>query len=107
MTRLYIKFQKKSDPEDFYSTFRSLVVDKSEMFFPHLEFSLRGVITTQLCDGLFIWMKTKHRAPSVENNARPISKEELDGLQNLAGYVVKNLIKKNKSKKKEYNKHES
>ena len=50
MHKMCKKIQRKSDPENVYSEFRELIIEKSELFFPPLKFRLRGVLTIMLCN---------------------------------------------------------
>ena len=79
-----------------------MVVLKSDRFFPSLEYKIRGVLTTKLQDVIFNTIRGREKSKELPEPDK-ISAHEYDGLQNLAGFLVKNLLKKNKSKKKEYN----
>ena len=93
----------KVDPEGFYSDFMSKITLNSEIFFPSLEYKFRGVLATKLQDVIFNTIRGREKSKELPAPSK-ISNKEHDGLQNLSGYLVKNLIKKNKLKKKEYNK---
>ena len=58
-----------------------------------MEFKFIGVLGIKLCDVLFVNMQRK-KDQNVTNVAKPIIKEEYDGLQYLSGYVVQKILKK-------------
>ena len=64
-----------------------------------VEFHIAGIIITRLCDVLYHYYKTKDEKDSqVSKLVKAITQEEYDGLQNLSGYVVHQLLKKSKGK---------
>lgn len=86
-----------SSPEKFYHHFHVHIVDEAETYFPPpTPFPIAGLLALQLCEVIFLFYKKSQEneiAKASIGPPRKIEPTELDGLQNLAGYIVHKQLK--------------
>ena len=99
LQKIFGKLRVSGKVENFKTDFRTQIVDYAEKFF-EVDYHIAGIFSTTLGDVLYHYHKTKDEGDSpVMRPVKPITEEEHDGLQNLAGYVIHQLLKKSNGKK--------
>lgn len=100
LKKIYGKLCDSGKVEKFYATFRTTIVDYATNFFK-VEYHIAGIMSTKLCDVLYQYYKTKKEndSPAVIRPVKVITQEEYDGLQNLSGYVIHQLLEKSNGKR--------
>ena len=91
LNQIYNALLKTKDGDGFYSSFYSIVVLNASKYLPELERRASTLLAQKLADKLFNHFKPKE-IPDVE--IPPATEKEMGGLQYLAGYVVKKILKK-------------
>ena len=91
LNQIYNALLKTKDGDGFYSSFYSIVVLNASKYLPELERPASTLLAQKLADKLFNHFKPKE-IPDVE--IPPVTEKEMGGLQYLAGYVVKKILKK-------------
>ena len=93
---IYKALKKTCSGENFYSNFYSSIVIDAESYFPGLVKPLCTLFATKLADKIFNFF---NRPPLQVSATQPptITEKEMDGLQYLAGYVVRKFLKKAKN----------
>ena len=90
---LYNKLQMSSNVEKYYANFRVNIVDKAEEFFDSKNY-VPGLVCVKLCDIIFVEFKKQQQLSKEDVAPKTITATEVDGIQYLAGYVVRKLLKK-------------
>ena len=80
--------QERNGADAFYSAFHHKIIDNAKEYF-ELDFHLAGLVAVKLRDILFCYYSSSEDKPLP--NPKPIKEEEKDGLQKLAGYVIRKL----------------
>ena len=95
---IYHKLESTGDAEAFFASYYSIIVLFADTYFLNLEKHLCTLLATKTGDKIFCYFKTPsqfpHEAPT------PISEKEMNGLQYLAGYVVKRFLRRAKNSRK-------
>ena len=91
LNQIYNALLKTKDGDGFYSSFYSIVVLNASKYLPELERPTSTLLAQKLADKLFNHFKPKE-IPDVD--IPPVTEKEMGGLQYLAGYVVKKMLKK-------------
>ena len=91
--KIYEKYIKRCDVDEYYSVFYSDIVISCSSYFKELRPQLCTLVVTRLADKV---LHFSHREPNLTkvSHINPISEKELNRLQYLAGYVVFKLLKK-------------
>ena len=83
---------KTKDGDGFYSSFYSIIVLNASNYLPELGRPASTLLAQKLADKLFNHFKHPKEIAGVE--VPPVTEKEIGGLQYLAGYVVKKMLKK-------------
>ena len=97
ITKICRKFQEKKNPEKFVSSFLVEITSKVILFFPKYSQVSSSTLMMQLGEDIFCYMK---KPESIEKTPTPISEKEMGGLNYLAGYVIRKLLKKTRNSPK-------
>ena len=94
------QFEKKHNPENFYSTYFSSIVKENEKYLLNIERSASTLLASRLADKLLsLFRSTPDKLVNSEIKPKPINQRELDGLQYLSRYVIRTLLKREKNSK--------
>lgn len=94
---LYKALSQNGNAEKFFSEYYSKICSNAKIYFPTFDAKCAALLSTKLGDKILYFYKSpQHTVPS---QPKALTKPEIDGLQYLAGYVVRKLIKKSRNHK--------
>ncbi|XP_065653296.1 uncharacterized protein LOC136080495 [Hydra vulgaris] len=99
VTKLTAEFRSSGNAEIFLSKFYSSIVLSAHNYILNLDKRLGALLVLQIGNHILSFCKKQQNTAHEENITKPISAQELDGLQYLAGYVVHKFIKKTRNNK--------
>ncbi|XP_065646260.1 uncharacterized protein LOC136076757 [Hydra vulgaris] len=99
VTKLTAEFRSSGNAEIFLSKFYSSIVLSAHNYILNLDKRLGALLVLHIGNHILSFCKKQQNTAHEENITKPISAQELDGLQYLAGYVVHKFIKKTKNNK--------
>ncbi|XP_065666850.1 uncharacterized protein LOC136087581 [Hydra vulgaris] len=94
VTKLLAEFRSSGNAEIFLSKFYSSIVLSAHNYILNLDKRLGALLVLHIGNHILSFCKKQQNTAHEENITKPISAQELDGLQYLAGYVVHKFIKK-------------
>ncbi|XP_065653674.1 uncharacterized protein LOC136080663 [Hydra vulgaris] len=99
VTKLTAEFRSSGNAEIFLSKFYSSIVLSAHNYILNLDKRLGALLVLHIGNHILSFCKKQQNTAHEENITKPISAQELDGLQYLAGYVVHKFIKKTRNNK--------
>ena len=90
---LYEKLLQTGNAEKFYASFYSNIVANAVDKFPGMLFPSCTTIAIKIVDKLLAY-SGKDCTQSQKHNKKGLSSREVDAIQYLAGYIIKNLLQK-------------
>ena len=94
--RIFRNLKRTGDAGEFYEDFFATITQNSGLYFPELPHPSCVTFALKLSDKLLAKSQPNFDAQAEHNPTDELSDKELGGLQYLAGYVIKNLIRKAK-----------
>lgn len=93
---LYANLASSNNAEDFYACYFGTCVRNAAKYFKDLPLTSSTMLATKIGENVFTHFQKKSKGTSSlsSSNPTPIADREIGALQYLAGYVVKNLLKK-------------
>ena len=86
---IHNEWQEHADADVFFSKYQTVIINHATDYF-QMDSHLAGLIAVKLRDITFSFFNSKSQ---LIISPKPITPEERDGLQYLAGYVIQKLIK--------------
>ena len=99
---IYEKFSSRPDPEKFYGCYLASVPMKASTYFPSLSPHAATMTIMKFAELLLVY----HKQSSVTNvqekskDAQSLSDRDIDSLQYLGGYILRNIFRKLKKSSK-------
>ena len=91
-TQILGNFRSTGDADEFYSSFYASIADHSTNYFPGLVFPACTTLCIKVADKLAAVSRLEIGKEA--DTRKEMSKLEIDALQYLAGYIIKNLRQK-------------
>ena len=96
---MYSQLVVSNNAEQFFASFFSTCVINAAVYFKDLPARSSTMLATKVGEKMFNYFQklSKKNVDTTHSNPSQITDSEIDGLQYLSGYVVKNLLKKTKN----------
>lgn len=95
---MYSQLVVSNNAEQFFASFFSTCVINAAVYFKDLPARSSTMLATKVGEKIFnYFQKLSKNVDTTHSNPSQITDREMDGLQYLSGYVVKNLLKKTKN----------
>lgn len=107
VTKICEEFNEHNDPEQFFELFFARITTKANIFIKTLPLGAATSTMLLLGETVFAYLKSIYCDADVVHSSSPITKDERDALQYLAGYVVHKFLKKFKYKKSKSEENQS
>ena len=103
VSRIFRTLKRNGDAGKFYEDYFASITQNAVLYFPNLPFPGCVTLAMKISDKLLAKSQPELESSSnVQLESENLTEMELGGLQYLAGYVIKNLIKKAKKWNKKY-----
>jgi hypothetical protein len=99
VSKLLTEFISSRNADIFLSKFYSSIVLYAHYYIFNLDKRLCALLALHIGNHILSFYKKQLNSPYEESKEKPISAQELDGLQYLAGYVIHKFIKKTRNNK--------
>ena len=91
---LYDKLQESSDSDEFLAAYFGKIVRNSSIYAENFDSPSARYVMKKLGDKLLHFYRVSCASQDVIEPPKPITPDDMDGIQHLAGYVVRKFLKK-------------